>query len=258
MKDEGRIYAPDAAAPRQLTVIDNQPGLHLLIGVMIIVLAAHPATARQNTAEIVAHMEARAERQRADLCSYSVTRLYTVQNKHLKPHTQMKVQLIYQRGKGKRFQILSMQATGVARRSLKDLLDEELKTAKRKENNAIDSSNYRFILTGEDKCESGTCYKLELKPRRKSKYLVEGSAWVTVNDYAIVRVAGRLATSPSFWAKPPEIEQRFKKIGKFWMPSFNHDSTHIFLVGETDLTIQYFDYQMQACADSEAENLPAR
>jgi len=195
-------------------------------------------------------MQAVAERQRSNLCGYSVTRTYTLQNKHLKPNAQMQVRLTYQMGKGKHFQILSIQASGVARKSLTDLLQAELKTDKgQQEDNAIDTSNYKFTFIGEDDCESRKCHKLGLKPRRKTTYLVDGTAWVSVADDAVVRITGRLAKSPSFWIARPEVEQRFEKVDGFWLPSYNHSSTQVFFAGEADLTIEYSSYRVQACSN---------
>jgi len=207
------------------------------------------AAALPDVTTIVKKMQAASERQRSHLCSYSVTRLYTLQNKHIKPDATMQVKLTYQRGESKHFQVLSMRAHGVARRSLEDLLKNELKIAEgQQDNNAVNTSNYRFALIGEENCGSRRCYKLALTPRHKTKYMVEGTAWVNRDDYAVVRIAGHLAKSPSFWIKAPKVEQRFENVDGFWMPSYNHSSTRVLFFGEADLTIDYSDYRVQLCS----------
>lgn len=238
-----------------VVTMDLRFGLRLLsliaIGITVTLCAGGTPGVQQNSSDVIARMEDRANRQRAELCEYSVARDYTLENKHLKPNAQMKVHLTYRQGEGKHFQILSIQATGVARRSLQDLLREESEPHRdRQTRNDVDNSNYEFKLLGEEQCSSGRCYKLELKPRRRTKYLVDGTVWIATTDYAIVRISGRLAKSPSFWLQRPEIEQRFEKIDKFWLPSYNHSTTHVLFFGDADLTIEYSGYRVRACAHS--------
>ncbi len=217
--------------------------------VTVVALAAllvNGAAPLPTTADLIGNMEARRSHQHAEVCEYSVVRTYTLQNRHLHPSAQMKVRVTYRRAEGKHFQILSMQASGVARESLEKLLTEEGRT-EHEERNGIDSSNYRFTLMGKERCDSRECYKLRLIPRRRTQYLIDGIAWVDPGDLAIVRVEGHLAKSPSFWIKAPEVEQRFKQIDGFWLPSYNSSSTHVLFFGEADLTIESSAYQVQAC-----------
>src|SRR4051812_17025723 len=68
---------------------------------------------------VIAKVEQTAESQRAGLCSYSVDRRYTVQNRHLKPNSVMNVHLMYRRGIGKHFEAPSLSGVhGLVRRSL--------------------------------------------------------------------------------------------------------------------------------------------
>lgn len=132
----------------------------------------------------------------------------------------MEVQLTFAKGGGKRFQIVFSNADGIARRSLGNLLKNEAQASKEgNEASAIDRSNYRFTLLGLEKCLGWNCYKLQLRPRRKSKFLIDGMAWVSTDDNMVVRTVGRLAKSPSFWLKRPEVEQQSEKIQGFWLPS---------------------------------------
>jgi len=213
------------------------------------------AAAEQDLRDIVAKMESAAVRQHSRLCGYSVVRRYTLQNKHLHPNAQMEVLLTYDRGKGKHFKILSMKAKGVARRSLNKLLKSELKTSKeQRDNNAVDDSNYEFTFLGEKSCGNRECYELQLKPRRKTKYFIDGIAEVSTEDYAIVQIVGHLAKSPSFWIKRPKIDLRFEKIDGFWMPSYNQSTTRVLFFGKVDLTIEYSAYRLRACEGAGTDN----
>ena len=216
-----------------------------------VVLAAMPAVRdgenRQQLQDLVAKVEKAAKDQRSNLCSYSVIQDYTLQNKHLATGAQMKVRVTYERNKGKRYQILSLKAEGIARRSLQQLVKAEAQTSASKQSNAVNSSNYRFRMLGEESCGKQSCYKLALIPRYKRKDLVDGTAWVSKQDYHLVRIAGHLAKSPSFWISRPEVEQRFEMVDGFSMPSYNRSSTHILFLGEADLAVAYSGYQVQRC-----------
>lgn len=202
----------------------------------------------QDLKEIASKMQEARDDQQWRLCEYSGLRHYTLRNKHLNPSAQMEVRLRFHKGQGKHFDILSMHASGIARRSLTDLLKHEVDASKSEHQiNAIDSSNYRFGFLGTEKCLGLPCYKLQLIPRRKTKFLVDGTAWVSITDNMVIRIVGRLAKSPSFWLKRPEVELQSEKVKGFWLPSYTHSRTHVTFVGDTDLTIEYSGYEVQSC-----------
>jgi hypothetical protein len=97
---------------------------------------------------------------------------------------------------------------------------------------------------------------MQLSPRRKSKYLVDGTAWVSTKGCRIVRIVGRMAASPSFWISRPEVEQRFENVDGFSMPSYNRSTTKVLFFGEAELTIDYSDYQVRSCKDDHGQALP--
>jgi hypothetical protein len=228
-----------------------------LVGGYFAALSGPEADGQRDLENLISKMERAAERQRSRLCAYSVNRCYTLRNKHLNPDAQMDVRLTYERGEGKHFQIVSIQAEGVTRRSLENLLNEEARTGKAQQaSSEVNSSNYQFELLGFDNCGDQQCYKLQLKARHNSKYLIDGTAWVSAKDFAIVRIVGRLAKSPSFWLSRPKVEQTFEKIDGFWLPSYNHSSTAVLFLGEADLTIEYSGYEVTACKDAGEDNRP--
>jgi len=191
----------------------------------------------------------RAQRnQQEALCSYAVHRTYRLHNKHLHPDAQMDVDVTYTRGQPKQFHITSFKAKGIARRSLKDLLKNEA------EADGIDNAksatapqNYYLTLFGAESCGDLNCYKLGLRPRKKSKYLVAGTAWVSQKAFMFVRIEGTMSKSPSFWLSRPRIEQQFSNIHGFWLPTFNRSITKVLFVGKAELTIEYSSYSITAC-----------
>jgi hypothetical protein len=191
----------------------------------------------------------RAERtQQESLCSYAVHRIYRLRNSHLHPDAQMEVDVTYTRGQRKQFHITSLKAKGVARRSLEDLLKNEgeadgIDNAK----SATAPQNYHLTLLGTESCGDLVCYKVGIRPRKKSKYLVEGVAWVSKEASMFVRIEGTMSKSPSFWLSRPQIEQRFSNIQGFWLPTSNRSTTKVLFLGKAELTIEYQSYSVTAC-----------
>jgi hypothetical protein len=214
-----------------------------------ILLMADEGAPRSNVSEIVARMDARQARQNAALCSYSATETYTLINKHLDLTPQMKVRLTFHRGEGKHFTVVSMPSNTIARRLFEDLLGEQTAAQRDRAFDIVDA-NYDFKLLGQERCGKRECYKLQLVPRHKSKFLVDGFAWVDTQTYAVLRVCGHLAKSPSFWVKAPEIDLQFALVDGVWMPVSDRSSTHVLFFGEAELTIAYADYRVKACSST--------
>jgi hypothetical protein len=202
-----------------------------------------------NIDAIVAKLQQASDRQRSQLCAYSVIRRYTLQNRRLYPNATMDVRLTYKAGEGKHFEVISTERLqGLTRRVMVNLLKEEERSSRRGgEEHRVDSTNYQFAFSGMDEYQGRRCYRVRLLPRRKTEYLVEGEAWIDAEDYAAVQIRGQLAKSPSFWTSKPRLELKFEKVGQFWMPSYNRTVTNVTLLGEVDLTIEYFDYELKAC-----------
>lgn len=191
-----------------------------------------------------------ADRRFAELCSYSVDRRYTVGNKRLVSNAVMNVHMVYRQGAGKHFETPSMpDVHGLVRYSLLNLMKEEEKTSKEHDaDSRLNSANYDFTLLGMESLETRNCYRIQIKPRHKSKYLIDGQMWVDANEYAVVQIKGQLAQRPSLWVHQPTVEQYFSEIQKFWLPSYNRSLADITFVGKTLLTIEYSNYKVNSCA----------
>jgi hypothetical protein len=198
---------------------------------------------------VVLKMEQTTDRQQTELCGYSVDRRYTLQNKHLSPDAVMTVRLVYKRGVGKHFEAPSISETpGLVHRALLNLLREEEESSREHEKSTeFNSANYDFALLDLERLGEQACYRVRLKPRRRSKYLIEGEAWIDAREYAVVQVQGQLAQKPSFWVHPPEVEQKFAEFQSFWLPSYNRSLASVAFVGEAVLTIEYSNYQVKSC-----------
>jgi outer membrane lipoprotein-sorting protein len=61
------------------------------------------------------------------------------------------------------------------------------------------SRNYDFALLGRETIDGHDCYVLQLRPKRQTVELINGKAWVDAHDFALRRIAGVTAKSPSLW-----------------------------------------------------------
>jgi hypothetical protein len=89
---------------------------------------------------------------------------------------------------------------------------------------------------------------LGLHPRKKSRFLVQGKAWVDAECFALLKVEGHPAASLSFWVGKPLVTQEFQKYGDFWMSCHNHTLSDSFLLGKSELTIEYGHYELNTKA----------
>jgi outer membrane lipoprotein-sorting protein len=113
---------------------------------------------------------------------------------------------------------------------------------------ALSAENYDAKLVGEEMVEplgTGTPEKawvLEVTPRSASKFTYKGKVWVSEDDYAVMRIAGEPAKSPSWWIDRAHFDSRYVRRGQIWLPGRNVSSSHVRIGGEATLTIDYGSY----------------
>ena len=187
-----------------------------------------------------------------DLREYEVIRKYNLRNPHLKHDAVMTVRLRYQKGVGKNFEVIELEnAEGMSRRILQKLIDSEAESSRRPSEDQlqVSTANYKFHVTGTGMQRGRRCYIVELIPKHKSKYLLQGDAWVDANEFALVRIQGRPSANLSFWVGKPDIVQDFERVGPFWMPAHNRSESHGMILGSSVLTIEYSEYRVLSETD---------
>lgn len=196
------------------------------------------------------------------LTAYKGTRIYRLEY-HGFPgarSAEMTVDMEYRSPASKEFNILSESGSHlVIERVFHKLLQSE-KEALTEENQAqvaLNNDNYRFALVGYESLPTGSCYILSVEPLTKNKLLYRGRIWVDAEDFAVARVEAAPARTPSFWTKEIKIEQRYAKVGEFWLPVSNRSNSVIRLGGQAEFTIDYQDYQITAVAPMRTRNTVA-
>jgi len=211
-------------------------------------MAELPASDGGSAIRLIAQVQEADSRREADLRKIASTRRYVLKNKRWERDAVMNVRVTYESGVGKQFEIISMEnADGLQKRVFDKLLEGEME-ASRKDSSNVESgitlANYDFTFVGEANLNGRECLLLQLKPKRNSKYLIEGKAWVDVKEHSIVRVEGRTAKSVSFWIGKPYIVQNFRKVDDVWVSASNQSTSDVKLIGKTELTVDFIDYQL--------------
>jgi hypothetical protein len=99
--------------------------------------------------------------------------------------------------------------------------------------------NYDFAFAGREDCQGRPCWRLNIKPKRKDKYLLDGDIWVDMADYAISRVHGFPSKHVSIWVSRVEVDRRLCRIDGVWLTDRIESSSNIHLAGDVRLQIDY-------------------
>jgi len=190
--------------------------------------------------EIVLEAMRVAKLQQERLPPYSVHCRYTIRNKHLNSPVVLQVLWRYIPGVGKRFEILDEGgASGITRQAILKVLADEAKSSQLNiDPAAITPEHYTFESTAADQLE----YKLRLRPKVKSKYLLNGYAYIIRKGGSLSRVQGTTSRRISFWVGEADILQEFAKYGGYWLPSRTQSAAEVRLIGRTELTIEAGPY----------------
>jgi hypothetical protein len=217
-------------------------GLPALLALALTAQVAPPQLAVE---EIVGRMVRADDSRAAALGGYTGMRRYKFENKRINKSAEMVVRLTCTPTGVKTFKVVSESGSAFVRdHVLGKMTEAEAESSQRAdlEQSRIVPRNYDFRLVGTATSEGHPAYLLELIPKTKNKFLIEGRIWVDAEDYAITRIEGSPAKNPSFWIKSVKIVHRYGKTGGFWLPVLNSSWAEARVFGPTDVTIEYFDY----------------
>jgi len=195
--------------------------------------------------EIVTRLLQSSRERETRLSAYVVPTTYRVTTSNGKVRAEAEVQLRYSPPSTKEFHVLSESGSSLVRdRVFKPLMEVEVESAagRNRERSAISPINYTFSLIGEERVDDLRCFVLQVEPKRIDKYLFRGKIWVDAKAYAIVRIVGELAKSPSFWISRVDFVRSYRRVGTHWLPSRNESITKVRISGRNILTIDYGAY----------------
>ena len=208
----------------------------------------HGAAETLATTQVLARMAAMDEKRAAAQESYTCTRRYSIENKRFKIAAEMTIRMTYRRPGHKEFHILSESGSGAIRkRVLHKMIESELEASRddMRAQTQITPANYDFRLTGVDMDQGRRVYVFEAAPKLQNKFMIRGRIWVDAEDFAITRIEGSPAKSPSFWVQRTSFVHRYRKFGSFWLAVSNRAESEVLIFGHTEVKIDYSDYEIE-------------
>jgi hypothetical protein len=211
--------------------------------------AADLTTVLPSANEVVAKMIAHDSERQASLHGYVAIRRYVLENRSHQKRAEMLVRMICGEDGSKQFEVVDESGWGGARKYVFPRLLEAEREAARpdlREQSRIIPENYKFEMAGTEWIRGRQAYIMAIEPKTPNKYLARGRIWVDADEYAIIRVEGKPAKSPSFWIKNVHFVHEYDKTGAFWFPVSDRSVTDVRIFGGTDMSIEYFDYMPNA------------
>jgi len=222
-------------------------------------LAAPLEPLHQGIAEnqLFAELEARNELRRSALFDYTVRRTYQVVDLKGKVHAEEIGQMEFRAPDQKQFVTTSESGSGLIRRmALNPLISSEIEAAAGKvhHDSAISAANYSLQLLGEQQVGPYHCFVAKAVPKRREKYLFEGTLWIDADDYAVVRIEGHPAKKLSFWIERADFVRQYRKVDGFWLPERDQTLVQVRLYGKKVLTIDHQNYVVNTALNHTAQN----
>ena len=224
---------------------------HLLITALLVcasgpLFAQAPAVNALSADEVMARVFAKDTMREAMGGGYTGKREYVLENHRMDKRAEMQVTVSCDPDGTKHFEVASEHGWKSAHKHvLHKMLDSETETSlpNSRPKTRLVTQNYEFNLVGSDYVEGRPAYVVEALPKRSDKYLFRGRVWVDAQDYAVVRIEGQPAKTPSFWIHSTHFVAQYQKSGPFWFPSSTTSVTDARIFGTTDVNIRYFDYR---------------
>jgi hypothetical protein len=115
---------------------------------------------------------------------------------------------------------------------------------------SITPANYKLEPLGEQQVGAFHCLVARAIPKRKEKDLFEGTIWIDVQDYAIVRIEGHPVKRPSFWIASEDYVRQYSKIDGFWLPQKDEALVQVRLYGTKLFIADHWNYVVNHAIES--------
>jgi hypothetical protein len=145
---------------------------------------------------------------------------------------------------GKGYNIRKWSGSSRGKQIVQRVLDHEVEASKGNQaRTALTADNYDFILAGESVLDNRPCYVLGLKPRRKEKELISGTAWVDKRSFSVLHIEGETAKAPSWWLKSVRVKLSFGDLSGAWLQTSMEAVADVRFLGSHTLTSRILDYR---------------
>jgi hypothetical protein len=216
----------------------------------VVAIAARSSDREQySTAELFSRLTARHHWQEARLVRLSVVRTYRMKNGKGKILAEEAVVMEYTAPRTETFRITSEKGSQfICRHVFQRLMRYEEKRVQANKNpdSLITPENYTLEVVGRDRIGNSDCLVVHAVPRREQTDLFEGKIWIDNQDFAIAKITGHLAKSPSFWIKQVDFVRDYQKVGGFWLLLREQVVSPVRIFGKETLMIDYQDYNVNS------------
>ena len=198
-----------------------------------------------NPSELFLRLAARRQWQQAQISQLSAIRDYTIRNNKGKALAREVVLVEYQSPGTETFTTRSGEGSRYIRSHVfHRLMKFEADRVRTRigQNSLINPDNYALEMVGREMVDNTACLVVHAVARRRERDLFTGRIWINEQSFAIVRIAGELAKSPSFWIKHVHFIRGYRQVGEFWLPSTEQAVSLVRIFGRETLTIDFHDY----------------
>ena len=131
------------------------------------------------------------------------------------------------------FRIIDSRGSDRGEKVVRKILEHEAQAEKLDPSpTGITRDNYDFSLAGRQFFEGVNCYILNLKPKRQEPSLIDGQAWIDPDTYALRKIEGKMAKSPSWWVKDVNLVVNFGDIAGIWMQTASQAIADVRVIGK--------------------------
>jgi hypothetical protein len=231
----------------------------LWVGLLLVGMGVIPAggwgqagAAQALTAdEIVTRMMQRDRERQVALDRYGSMRTY-----HMEYHgpigerkADMVVRMQFSAPDKKEFVVVSESGSTIfCKQILRRLMEGEREGAleQNRQRSMLSPENDKLTLVGREQVDGVDAWVLDVTPRRENRFNYKGRVWVSVEDYAVVRIVGSPAQSPTFLMGNAEFDYKYGRDGQFWLPRRNETVSKLRIGGQIRLTVDYGTYEIVA------------
>jgi hypothetical protein len=132
---------------------------------------------------------------------------------------------------------------GIAERVVRNALQHEVELTQDPSQSDYSPQNYDFTLLGKESLQGNLCYVLGMQPKRDSKDLLRGKAWVDARTFLIRRVEGQPAKNLSWWLRDVHITLMYNNVNGMWLRTASQASANVRFKGEMDLVSRDVDFR---------------
>lgn len=228
----------------------------LMLAVLFLAASAVAQNAELTTQEVVIRMVQAQQQSRRQAQAYIAERQYQVyKEEERKANSEIMAEISFLPPGDKSFAI-KKSTGGMAENVVRKALEHESSMARNPGAGSITPENYDFELVGKTALGSHLCYVLKLKPRRESKDLINGFAYVDAERFMVRRAEGKPSRNPSWWVKDVKVRVDYSDVNGVWLQTASNATAKIRFAGEYTLDSRHVSLQ-RATVSAEAFVPPA-